>query len=152
MTEEDFWNLIDLLDWSMEGNDEGVVKPLVEALSQRSKEEICEFEEELSQKLFQLDDEAYAVKRGFFGRKKKGYTSADGFLYSRCVVIANGNEFFKEVIRNPKQFPHDLEFEMLLVVSNLAFIKKTGETLDYSSRVSYETFSNKEGWKQIHNN
>ena len=148
MTDEEFWDLINLLDWDNEGDDEAVVEPLVKALSHKSEEEIFSFEEILSEKLFQLDGEVYAVKRGFFGLKKKNeYISADDFLYTRCVVVVNGKDFFEDVVKNPKRFPHDLEFEMILVVSELAYLRKTGKAMDYVPKVSYETYSNANKWK-----
>ena len=147
MTDNEFWSLIDLLDWDKTGDDEAVIEPLVNSLSQKSEQEIFAFEEVLSEKLYKLDSETYAVKRNIFGFKKKNeYISADDFLYSRCTVVANGPEFYDEVIDNPKRFPHDLDFEILLVVSLLAFTRKTGKEWDYVPKVNYETFSNKDDW------
>lgn len=147
MTESDFWGLINMLDWDMAGDDEAVVGPLVDVLSQKGEEEIFSFEEILSEKLYQLDAEKYAVKRNIFGMKKREYISADDFLYTRCVVVANGEEFYEEVMQNPRRFPHDLEFEMLLVVSNLAYTRRTGKIWEYIPKINYETYSNENGWK-----
>ena len=152
MTNDEFWSLIDLLDWEKTGDDEAVIEPLVKSLSQKAEEEILAFEDILSEKLFNLDAEVFATKRNIFGFKKRNeYISADDFLYSRCTVVANGPEYYDEVIRNPRKFPHDLDFEIILVVATVAFIRKTGKEWDYVPKVSYETFSNKEAWKYIHN-
>jgi hypothetical protein len=43
--------------------------------------------------------------------------------------------------------PKDTEFEALLGIASLAFEAKTGESLDYETGCSYETFSNPAGWK-----
>jgi hypothetical protein len=40
-----------------------------------------------------------------------------------------------------------MEFESLLYLPTMAHEKKTGEELDGTTPVSYESFSNTEGWK-----
>ena len=71
----------------------------------------------------------------------------DWFLYARCVVVANGPKFYASVLADPREMPKDMEFETVLTVGPAAFLRKTGEELDHVSPVSYETFSNKSGWR-----
>ncbi len=148
MSEAIFWMILSLFDWSKEGDDGSVIEPAIVELAKRPGSEIIEFEEILARKLFTLDtlahakaigEKAYVAKDGFF--------SADWFLYSRCVVIANGKELYEEVLTKPSSFPKDLEFESLLRVGREAYQRKTGNEYDEPTKVSYETFSNKDGWK-----
>lgn len=75
------------------------------------------------------------------------YASADDFLYSRCVVVANGKEFYESVVRDPQKAPQGLEFEALLYLARAAYEEKTGEEYDHATPLSWESFSNTEGWK-----
>ena len=51
------------------------------------------------------------------------YFSVDEFLYSRCVVVANGKDYYYEVLNNPTKMPKDLEFESLLYIACDAYEK-----------------------------
>ena len=73
--------------------------------------------------------------------------SVDWFLYVRCVVVANGPAVFASVTSDPAEMPKDCEFEALLSVARMAYERKTAGEFDYVPQVSYETFSNKAGWK-----
>jgi hypothetical protein len=75
------------------------------------------------------------------------YISADDFLYRRCVVVANGRELYDEALRDPSQMPQDLDFEALIYLPGRAYEQKTGAEYDHATRVSFESFSNKDGWK-----
>lgn len=149
MTEDVFWRIIGLFQWKKLGDDDAVVKPAVTALSQMAVEDIRRFEDLLAEKLFALDTEAHAREMGEDAyRGEDLHFSVDEFLYSRCVVVANGREAFETILTDPRQMPEDCEFEAVLSVAAEAYAKKTGEEeFDYSSPVSYETFSNREGWK-----
>jgi hypothetical protein len=148
MTEERFWTLIQLLDWGRQGDDDAVIEPVIRRLSAFPAREICRFADILAAKLFQLDQEKYAKhigKDAFSGKDK--YFSKSYFLGARCCVIANGKEYFEEVLENPPEMPKDLEFEGLLKIPARAYELKTGKKYAYSAAKSYETFSNREGWK-----
>ena len=75
------------------------------------------------------------------------YISADDFLYIRCVVVANGQEFYASVVEDPRRMPQGLEFEALLSIPDAAFEKKTGEPYEHVPPVSYESFQNSVGWQ-----
>lgn len=148
MKEAAFWTLISLFNWGAAGDDEAVIKPVVDSLSELSIEEIYSFEDILTAKLHALDAEKYATEIGedaYVNEEK--YFSVDGFLYSRCVIVANGEEFYNQILKSPSDFPKDMEFEALLEVARKAYEKKTGEEWSFTSKLSYETFSNKAGWK-----
>jgi hypothetical protein len=98
--------------------------------------------------LFQLDTKAYASNIGKNAyNPDSDYVSADGFLYARCVVVANGRQFYEAVLKDPTKMPKDSEFESLLGLASGAYESKTGEEFDYSTGCSYESFSNLVGWR-----
>lgn len=147
MTEAVFWSLISLLNWSQAGDDEAVVAPVVKELSEMEVSEIYSFEDILAAKLFALDTRAHAQEIGEAAYREGEYFSVDEFLYARCVVVANGREFYESVLATPDRFPKDMEFEALLGIAAAAFELKTQGEFDHVSDVSYETFSNEAGWK-----
>jgi len=148
MTEVVFWTLLSLLNWDESGDDEAVIEPVVVALSVKSANEILQFEEILSEKLYALDTIEHAREIGEDAYvNDKQHFSVDWFLYARCVVISNGEELYKEVISTPKSFPKDMEFEALLSIGPAAFERKTSQEYNHITKVSYETYSNKSGWK-----
>ncbi|MFM9965175.1 MAG: DUF4240 domain-containing protein [Planctomycetaceae bacterium] len=147
MSDEVFWRIIGLFNWKKLGDDDAVIGPAVKALAQMSNEDILRFEDILSEKLYALDTEALAKEIGEEAFQPGKYFSVDWFLYSRCVVVANGREVFESVIADPKQMPKDGEFEALLSVAREAYERKTGNEFDHTSPICYETYSNRNGWK-----
>jgi hypothetical protein len=147
MREDAFWSIIEQLDWKHEGDDEKVLAPAVKALASQSQTEICRFEERLAFLLYQLDTKAHASNIGEGSYKPDSeHMSADGFLYARCVAVANGQKFYESVLRDPTKMPKDMEFESLLGLASAAYQLKTGEDFDYSTGCSCESFSNPAGW------
>jgi len=144
-----FWNLIALLDWTKTGDDDAVIKPLVEALAKHPVKDIIGFEERLADLLYALDGEVYAREIGEGAYKGPGsYLSADWFLYVRLCAVAGGEALYREILRDPRAMPKDVEFESLLYVAGKAYELKTGEYWEgHSTFHDYETFSNKEGWR-----
>ena len=148
MNEQEFWKIIGLLDWDEAGDDDAVVEPVVNYLAEKSNEEIFQFEELLAQKLQALDTKAHAKEIGEDSYTEDDqYFSVDGFLYSRCVVVANGKELFEKVLSNPKEFPKDMEFEAILYVAQEAYEQKNDEEWEYVSPTDYETYKNSAGWQ-----
>lgn len=84
MDEVRFWDIIALFDWNKTGDDDAVIEPAVEALSQMSQEDISRFADILSEKLWQLDTEAHALP--FIEKHPKGYLSV-GMVFCMCVVV-----------------------------------------------------------------
>jgi hypothetical protein len=148
MNEVVFWSIISLLNWSDSGDDELVIEPAIVALAKYTEQDIVQFEEILANKLYQLDTIAHARNIGEEGYvDENSYFSADWFLYSRCAVVANGQELYDSVLLQPKYFPKDIEFESLLLIGPEAYERKTGNDFVHSTKLSYETFSNKAGWQ-----
>lgn len=148
MNEIRFWSVIELLDWKKE-EDPAILLPAVQTLSQCTVSEIQAFHEILAQKLFLLDGKQYAEQTGAnkYADNALSAFSADGFLYARCVVVANGRDFFNRVLSNPADMPKDFSFEALLYLPEEAYKLKTGkDDYDYLPETWYETFSNPEGW------
>jgi hypothetical protein len=146
MNDATFWSLIGKLDWAHEGDDEAVIEPVVGALTLMDAAEIQSFEDILARKLYDLDGRAWARESGDGIWWGEDSLSGDGFLYARCVVVANGPKFYELVRNDPKEMPKDMEFESLIYVAPKAYERKTGAELDRGRDVSYETGSNISGW------
>lgn len=93
MDEAAFWSIIDQFDWDNTGDDGAVLRPALNALSSMSPEDIAAFEQILAAKLYALDTREHARWR-YRGQSDPDngadYISSDDFLYSRCVIVANG--------------------------------------------------------------
>lgn len=147
LSEERFWEIIALLDWAKEGEDDQVLKPAIAQLSEAPVRHIFEFADILSEKLFQLDQQVYAENIGEDSYSPDQYFSVDNFLYARSCAIANGKEAYGKIINAPSLMPKDFTFEALLYLANEAYKCKTGEEMKYIPSYPIETYSNKEGWK-----
>ncbi|HFA51532.1 MAG TPA: DUF4240 domain-containing protein [Bacteroidetes bacterium] len=142
LTEEGFWEIIDLLDWAHTGDDEKVLQPAVAYLAEQPLSHIYQFVDMLAKKLFELDTKQHA--QVFLDTE--GYLSSDDFLYARCAVVANGKKVFESILHNPSEMPTDVTFEPLLHLADFAYQRKTGKKAILKPSVSYETYSNREGW------
>ncbi len=96
--------------------------PPFETLAKRPREDIEGFEERLALLLYRLDTKAHAshIGQGSYDPKNE-FVSPDEFLYSRCVVVANGKEYYETVLHDPGQMPKDMEFEALLYLTSSAW-------------------------------
>ena len=147
ISENQFWKIIESLDWSKTGDDIKVIEPAVKTIAKMSIEEICGFAQMLAEKLYALDGESYACHIGSDAYNGvKGDFSKNWFLYVRCCVVANGKEFYERVLASPQEMPKDMEFQALLGIPSKAFKRKTGQRFTYSTKYNYETFSNKQLW------
>ena len=147
MDEGRFWAIIALLDWEKETGPE-IVRPAIEALSQFSRPGICAFQDILNEKLYALDGKRFAEQLGSnaFGHDRQKHFSVDDFLFARCGVVANGQPFFDEVLKNPEMMPKEFTFEPLLYLPDRAWQLKTGlASLDHFPEKSFDTFSNLPG-------
>ncbi|MCB9445995.1 MAG: DUF4240 domain-containing protein [Ardenticatenaceae bacterium] len=148
MNESKFWEIITMFDWDKTGDDEAVLEPAKNVLISLSNEEIFQFDEILAKKLFLLDTKQHAKNIGVDAyRNEQEYFSPDAFLYARCVVVANGKEFFESIVENPQFFPPDLEFEAILYLAQIAYEEKTGQEYQFTPSINIETFSNETGWR-----
>ena len=139
LSDEQFWEIVGLLDWTKTGDNDAVVAPLVAHLSSLPASFIYQFEDKLSEKLYQLDTRQHAA---IFPNP----LSVDDFLYSRCAVVANGEAAFQTVLNDPTQMPTTVDFEPLLYVASDAYTLKTGKPFVYAPTFSIETYTNQEGW------
>ena len=146
LTEDQFWELIERLDWSKEGDDAAVTEPVVAALAAMPVASIYRFQDLLSEKLWLLDTRAHAQVFLDEDDNDDHYLSVDDFLYSRCGVVANGREAYEGVRQQPEKMPLDVSFEPLLFVASDANERKTGEKMAYQPAYNYETYSNRKGW------
>jgi hypothetical protein len=150
--DETFWSLIDRFDWTKEDDDDAIIEPAVVALALLPDAQIAGFQQVLARKLYDLDGRAWARESGeqvWFGEPDR--VSVDAFLYARCLVVANGREFYEAVRADPSMMPKDADFEAILMLAADAYDRKTGlewDDLD-DTDVSYETFSNEAGWPPI---
>lgn len=143
-TDEQFWQIIEAFDWSKK-NAQEIMAPAVDQLADMPVMNIYLFADKLSEKLFQLDTRAHGD--AYLANEGDDYLSVDDFLYIRCAVVAEGKEYFEQVIANPAEFPDEISFEPLLSLAKTAYEKKTGRKFEYYPAISYETYSNKEAWK-----
>lgn len=149
LSEQEFWNIIDRLDWSREGNDEAVIEPVVVVLAAGPLRHIYDFKDILSQKLYLLDTEAHARNIGESAYQEETERfSPDGFLFARCCAIANGREAYEQVRQDPTAMPKDLEFAPLLRIANEAYRRQKGALMRYVAAYPVETFSNQKGWEK----
>jgi hypothetical protein len=146
-TEADFWQTIAMLDWDKEGDDEKIVEPLITFLSGQPIGHIYRFSDILSEKLWQLDTYAHA-KIFLDDPEEEGLLSVDDFLYTRCAVVANGQDYYELVLKCPQVMPLDLTFEPLLYIALKAYKRKTGKKFTPVYAYNYETYSNKKGWQK----
>src|SRR3954471_18124141 len=154
MDESTFWDTIELFDWEKTGDDDAVLGPACASLALLDEEAIFKFHDILSEKLHALDTREHC-RACYAGEVDPDdgddYISADDFLYARCVVVANGRDFYTSVLADPKKFPQQMEFEALLSLPNAAYERKTGNSYQRLATVSYESLQNSAGWKPTPN-
>lgn len=139
-----FWSVMNLCDWEQEGDD-AVLSPVIEYLSQQDDDIIFKFEDLMSELLYNLDNELnYKLCE-----KSDKNTNDDIFLYSRCVALINGPEYYNKVLVGEEQSLWNMEFESILYVAMEAWaLKYDADPLDFPhiAPLSYETRSNESGW------
>lgn len=149
MDENTFWNIIDLFDWDKTGDDDAVLQPASQALAKLDEEAIYRFADILAEKLHAIDTREHC-RACYAGELDPDdgddYISADDFLYARCVVVANGRDFYQAVLKHPGEMPQDMEFEAILSLPGMAYEQKTGEECEHDTPISFESFQNAEGW------
>ena len=146
MNEEAFWTIIDMLDWEKGTDKQAILAPALKELQYYSIKSIYRFQDILANKLFQLDQQEIAENMGENKYRENHHFSVDTFLYARAAVVANGEAFFKKVLREPSNMLKEFTFEALLYLAADVYQQKTGAPWDYLPSPSYETYSNREGW------
>jgi len=149
LPEDEFWDIIGLLDWDKE-EDTAILQPAIKKLATLPIAHIYGFEDILAQKLYELDQKKFAKNIGENAFQEGEYFSVDVFLYARACVVANGRVAYEEVQKNPTSIPKSITFEPLLSLASNAYAIKTKEEFSYIPSHNYETYSNKEGWSETH--
>ncbi|MEM9887452.1 MAG: DUF4240 domain-containing protein [Bacteroidota bacterium] len=143
MTEDQFWGIIDLLNWE-EAQNEAILKDALNYLVTLPIAAIYRFQDMLCEKLYQLDGQRFAEQIGYGDTDE--YFSVDEFLYARACVLANGKATYEAVLSGEMEFPRDLTFEPLLFLASNAYEEKTNKEFIHVPTKSYETFSNEAAW------
>jgi hypothetical protein len=143
-SEDDFWSIIEKIDWSKKGSD-NKLKPAVKMLAKMPIPSIYLFADKLSSKLYHLDTRVHAD--AYAAKDPEHFISADDFLYARCAVVAEGKEYYEQVLNEPSLMPDEIVFEPLLFLADDAFEMKMGIPFNYKPTYNYETQSNKAGWQ-----
>jgi hypothetical protein len=135
MTDDEFWELIDVIKGSRWDDSTSDVTGLVTALAALPPDNIAAFYSVLGDKALALATrEHYAAFSWFPGL-------ADTFLYARLAVIANGQETYEMILSNPSRFPArstNIWFEKLLYVCDDAYRLATGEDFPRPGSAKFE--------------
>lgn len=149
LSEQEFWALIDQLDWNKTGNDDAVIEPVVAALAAGPLRHIYDFKDILSQKLYLLDTEAHARNIGETAYQvEPDIFSPDSFLFTRLTAVANGRGMYEKARQEPASMPKDVEFAPLLRIANEAYRRQKGTLMHFVAAYPIETFSNRKGWNK----
>lgn len=143
MYDLDFFHFTDMLDWSKEGDE--VLEPLIAFLAEWGDNVIFAFDDKMAELLYSLD--TYNVAKYMIEGSQ--YFSPDGFLYARCAALVNGKPYYNAVLKGRKKLSMDLDFEDILYVPMEAWGRLHDEDsgkYPHNTRLSYETYSNKDGW------
>lgn len=143
-SDKEFWQIIEALDWS-KSDSADIMAPAVKKLAGMPVMNIYLFADKISEKLYQLDTRPHG--NTYLDNEGDDYLSVDDFLYIRCAVVAEGEDYFEQIKANPSEFPAEISFEALLSLANQAYKMQTGRKFEYYPVTSYETYSNKNGWK-----
>ena len=140
-----FWNTMERCDWTKEGDDDGVRRPVTEYLARQEDEKIFLFDDQMTELLYRLDTRAFADAC----QKVDPMMSDDTFLYSRCVALINGPVYYDKVLRGKEKSLWELEFEALLYLPQRAWAlkyRRDEEEYHHIAPLSFETGSNRAGW------
>ena len=143
LSEAQFWGIIEELDWSKQESN-SIMAKAVKTLSLMPVANIYLFKDKLSEKLYNLDTKAHA--NTYKSKQEDGYLSVDDFLYVRCAVVAEGKDYYENVLTQPSEMPIEIAFEPLLSLANTAYQMKTGKKMNYFPIFNYETHSNYAAW------
>ena len=141
LSETQFWQIITLIDWT-KAHYTDIIAPCVAALAKMPVANIYLFHDKLSEKLYRLDTKAHIAE--YIAKDPDHFLSVDDFLYVRCAVVAEGQSYYQNVLKNPTEMPFEIAFEPLLSLASAAYKLKTGKIFDYFPVFNYETGSNKE--------
>ncbi|HEX8346350.1 MAG TPA: DUF4240 domain-containing protein [Actinoplanes sp.] len=146
MPEDEFWQLIAVLDGSADGE---AVDRLTAALRAGGKRQAVGFAERLAATLYELDREALFNQPVRWSDDPEDEAliplSGDTFLYLRADIVAKGKAVVERVLADPAVVLTRRwdDGEALLYAANAA----TGDEIE--TKVSYETGSNEQHWSPV---
>lgn len=143
----DFFAMTNVLDWSRQGNDDLVLEPLIQYLSQWPDEVIFVFDDKMAELLYALDRPDIA-RRTY--RSDRCF-SGDDFLYVRCVALVNGRAFYHKILDGREKLDENMEFEAILYAPAKAWARKHHKApaeYPHITSLSCETGSNQECWRE----
>ncbi|RKI70666.1 DUF4240 domain-containing protein [bacterium 1xD42-67] len=141
-----FWDVMELCDWTCEGDDDKVLRPVIQYLAQQEDGRIFQFNDLMSELLHGLDTKKLTAQC----KEVEPLMSDDSFLYSRCVALINGPSYYEKARQGMAKEIWNMEFEALLYVPSRAWAlkhEKPEEDYPHTAPLSYETGSNREQWK-----
>ncbi|WP_432103878.1 DUF4240 domain-containing protein [Streptomyces sp. bgisy091] len=149
----DFWTLIATLDGvASQAN----CQRLAEVLSRRSLPDLFGFAERLAEALHRLDQEKFGTLPVADLTARCGNPfpqSSDVFLYTRCAVVAAGQDVWERVFFDVDTFApftsSEYDGEWLLYVPDKAYELATGKEWNHSTRYCVESYSNRDGWPYL---
>lgn len=147
MHDLDFFGMTGCLDWSMQGDDDLVLEPLIAYLAKWPDEVIYVFEDKMAELLFRLDSPEVARRTYRTDR----HFSGDDFLYTRCVALVNGRAYYNKILSGQKKLDKDKEFEAILYAPAKAWARKHHKDPSEYPHIAnpcYETGSNEECWRR----
>lgn len=148
MSDNEFFRITNAyLDWDKQGDDAAVLEPLIALLAKWGDKLIFAFEDRMAQLLYSLD-----TRRIANNVYKGEHFSKDDFLYTRCVVLVNGKQYYNDIIRGVRRLGADLQFDAILYAPVCAWARchlRAPEAYPHVPPVSYETMSNQEAWQEV---
>lgn len=141
-----FWDTMGLCDQDFQDDDDQALKPVIRYLLGQEDKKIFEFDDLMSELLYELDREELADQC----QERDPRICADPFLYSRCAALINGPEYYERVKKGMESSVWDMEFEALLYVPQKAWALKHRSFVDeYPHHTLWctESGSNPDGWK-----
>ncbi len=115
-----FWAVMELCDWTYEGDDDKVLRPVIQYLAQQEDGKIFQFDDLMSELLYGLDTKKLAAQC----EEAEPLMSDDSFLYSRCVALINGPDYYEKARQGMAKEIWSMEFEALLYVPARAWALK----------------------------
>lgn len=105
-----FWDTMELCDWNCQDDDDQVLKLVIRYLLKQEDDKIFEFQDLMSELLYELDREELADQC----QETDPRMCDDSFLYSRCVALIHGPEYYERVKNGMENSLWDMEFEALI--------------------------------------
>ena len=117
-----FWNIIGLLDWEQEEEDD-ILLPAATKLARYDVAYIQGFDDLLQEKIHEAKQN---LPRWIVPRNVSKPNFDELLRDAICGTIAQGKEFFESEIKKPGWIPGNFFFQALLRLANFAYEIKTG--------------------------